>query len=207
MRNLGEDKRGGTIMKHIQEATEFGRASEISFRICLPLFGSFGTKKETNSTLLHRTQNNLSGKDYNDTLRKVHEELSGSILGEKISAARMAFIYVQIQNNLRVPSEALQKSHGMMLMFKPKPDKLKFTNPVVVNRTGGWSQEGIDLYYHYFEREMNERKEMKNKFKEEGRQDRCDYFKSLEKHADGSLDSDAEGEGSPEPINFDEESE
>eukprot|EP00978_Attheya_sp_CCMP212_P006038 scaffold13574_cov44-Attheya_sp.AAC.4 len=56
--------------------------------------------------------------------------MEGYLLEEKILSARMAFIYVQIQNNLRVPCEVLRISHGLELIFKPKPKYLKFTSPV-----------------------------------------------------------------------------
>ncbi len=90
----------------------------------------------------------------------------------------MAFIYVQIQKNVKVPSDTLRISHGIEMIFKPKPQSLKFTSPVDRNSSGGWSQEGIDLYFEYYEREKKERKEMKTKYKEDARENRCDYFKA-----------------------------
>eukprot|EP00978_Attheya_sp_CCMP212_P017930 scaffold48390_cov35-Attheya_sp.AAC.3 len=77
----------------------------------------------------------------------------------------MAFIYLQIQNNLREPGVALRESHNVQLVFKPKPHILKFTSPVHSrNSSGGWSQENIDVYFQYYEREKKERKDMKNKY-------------------------------------------
>ncbi len=165
-------------MKDLDLATKFGREKETSYKNCLQLFGSFGTQKEQTSTILQRTQNNLSGKDYDKAIELVHKEMEGYLIEEKISSARMAFIYVQIQNNLKVPSDTLRISYGIEMIFKPKPQSLKFTSPVDRNSSGGWSQEGIDLYFEYYEREKKERKEMKTKYKEDARENRCDYFKA-----------------------------
>jgi hypothetical protein len=163
-------------MKDLDAATKFGRASETSYKNCLALFGSFGTKKELSSTLFQRTQNNLSGKNYKEAVKTVHKEFEGHLLEDKISSARMAFIYLQIQNNLREPGAALRESHNVQLVFKPKPHLLKYTSPVHRNSSGGWSQEGIDVYFQYYEREKKERKDMKNKYKGDARENRCDYF-------------------------------
>eukprot|EP00978_Attheya_sp_CCMP212_P003861 scaffold8209_cov32-Attheya_sp.AAC.1 len=177
--NIGTSKIGNEIMKDLDAATEFGRTSETSFKNCLHLIGSFGTKKElSSSTLFQRTQNNLSGKNYKHAVKTVHKELEGHLLEDKISSAQMAFIYLQIQNNLRVPIAELCSKHGIEMILKPKPNLLKFTSSVNRNRTGGWSQEGIDLYFQYYEREKKERKEMTNKYQGEARGNRCDYFHS-----------------------------
>ena len=55
-------------MKDLDLATTFGREKETSYKNCLQLFGSFGTQKEQTSTILQRTQNNLSGKDYDKAI-------------------------------------------------------------------------------------------------------------------------------------------
>eukprot|EP00978_Attheya_sp_CCMP212_P014464 scaffold36894_cov64-Attheya_sp.AAC.1 len=130
--NLKHGKRGNEIliMKDIDEAMKFGRTSETSYKNCLVLFGSFGTKKGLSSTLLQRTQNNLSGKNYKHAVQTVHKELEGHLLEDKILSARMAFIYLQIQNNLIVPSAELHSKHGTQMVFKPKTNLLKFTSPV-----------------------------------------------------------------------------
>ena len=49
----------------------------------------------------------------------VHKEMEGYLLEDKISSARMAFIYIQIQNNLKVPCEELRVKQNLELIFKP----------------------------------------------------------------------------------------
>ena len=71
-------------MKDLDLATKFGREKETSYKNCLQLFGSFGTQKEQTSTILQRTQNNLSGKDYDKAIELVHKEMGRYLLEEKI---------------------------------------------------------------------------------------------------------------------------
>jgi hypothetical protein len=192
-------------MKDLDAATKFGRSSETSFKNCLALFGSFGTKKELNSTFLQKTQNNLSGKSYIHAVEAVHKELEGHLLEDKISSARMAFIYLQIQNNMRVPNAELRAKMGIEMIFKPAPNLLKFTSPVDRNKSGGWSQEGIDLYFQYYEREKKERKEMKNKYQGEAKENRCDYFHPAVVTPDDNDSIPEDGNKEAEIVNYEDE--
>ena len=164
-------------MRDLYTAVTKGREESTCFNRCLDLFASFCTKKETNSTLTLKTQMNLAGKVYKECVKVVRKEVEGKLLSEKVSSARMAFIYLQIINNMRIiediddPEDREKDTYE----FKPQPKFLRFTSPVQRNLTGGWNEDGIKLYTTLIEREKNERKGYAecNFFE---RTERCDYF-------------------------------
>eukprot|EP00978_Attheya_sp_CCMP212_P022641 scaffold67832_cov49-Attheya_sp.AAC.1 len=53
------------------------------------------------------------GKDYNEAVKKVQKELEGNLLQDEISLARMAFIYLQIMNNIRVITDPEDQDNTM----------------------------------------------------------------------------------------------
>eukprot|EP00978_Attheya_sp_CCMP212_P034383 scaffold143853_cov46-Attheya_sp.AAC.1 len=155
--NKGEDGTGQGIMSDIFDAVHFGWAQTDSYKRCLDLFGSFCTTKEINSTLKMRTQNKEAGKDYEEVVIKVRKELKGNLLQNKIYLARMAFIFVQIMNNMKV--NAIDPKN-LMYTFRPDPKNLRCTNPIERNKSGGWNKEGIRCdYFHYKCENNNNEKE------------------------------------------------
>eukprot|EP00978_Attheya_sp_CCMP212_P016558 scaffold43510_cov52-Attheya_sp.AAC.3 len=117
----------------------------------------------------------------------------------------MAFIYLQIQNNLREPCAELCASHNVQMVFKPKPHLLKCTSPVHRNSSGGWSQEGIDVYFQYYEREKKERKDMKNKYQGNARENRCDYFHPVVGTEDDNDSILGDGDKEAEIVDYEDE--
>eukprot|EP00978_Attheya_sp_CCMP212_P011702 scaffold28992_cov55-Attheya_sp.AAC.2 len=175
--NLGDDGSNMEIMEHLISATSAGRGRvPESFTTCMDLFGSFCTKKELNSTLHLKTQMNLAGKDYNEAVKKVQKELEGNLLQDKISSARMAFIYLQIMNNIRVITDPEDQDTTMKVTyeFRPKPAFLRFTSSLERNQTGGWNKSGMALYMKMIERETTERKKMALDFARDLRTTRCE---------------------------------
>eukprot|EP00978_Attheya_sp_CCMP212_P027766 scaffold93872_cov65-Attheya_sp.AAC.3 len=85
--NKGEDGTGREIMIDLFNVINFRRDETYSYKRCLDLFGLFCITKELNSTLKMKTQNNLAGKDYGETVNEVRLELEGNILQDKISSA------------------------------------------------------------------------------------------------------------------------
>jgi hypothetical protein len=179
-------------MEHLMSVSCAGRGTPEGFKKCLDLFGSFCTKKEYNSTLNLKTQMNLAGKDYTEAVKKLRKELEGNLLEDKISSARMAFIYLQIMNNIRViidPEDETKKTYH----FRPKPALLRFTSTGDRNQTGGWNKEGMSLYMKMIERETKERKKFAQDFAGELRTSRCDYFHPVEESDnDGDTDGSAD---------------
>ena len=191
--NEGSDGTGNQIKKDIYNAVNSGRTEDEAFRKCMDLFGSFCTKKETNSTLTQKTQMNLAGKSYQDCVNEIHKELEGCLLQEKISSARMAFIYLHIYNNMRVMTDPDEPDNRdkITYQFKPKPEFLKFTSPVQRNLSGGWNEDGMRKYMKFFEREKEERKLYDDpEFYE--KEKRCDYFCGPKE--DESVDDDDNGD-------------
>eukprot|EP00978_Attheya_sp_CCMP212_P030007 scaffold108912_cov35-Attheya_sp.AAC.1 len=120
---------------------------------------------------------NLAGEDYNEAVKKVQRELQGNFLQDKISLARMAFIYLQIMNNIRVISDPEDKA---TYEFRPKPEFLKFTSSPSRNQTVGWNKTGINLYMKMIERETKEGKKIEQDIARELSTKRCDYFHPVE---------------------------
>jgi hypothetical protein len=181
-----------------------GRGTPSSFKICMDLFGSFCTKKEVNSTLNQKTQMNLAGKDYKDAVRKVQKELEGSILQDKISSARMAFIFIQIMNNIREiqDPEHPEDQTKNRYEFRPKPEFLRFTSTRERNQTGGWNKDGIALYMEMISRETRERKKMTQDFGGDLRTERCDYFHPIEESENNAEDDDSSGDDEDGAVQF-----
>jgi hypothetical protein len=144
---------------------------------------------------------NLAGKDYKDAVRKVQKELEGSILQDKISSARMAFIFIQIMNNTRVledPEDETKKIYE----FRPKPEFLKFTSTLERNQTGGWNKDGIRLYMGMIARETRERKKATKDFAGDKRTERCDYFHPVEESENDDDNEDDSGDNGDDAIEF-----
>eukprot|EP00978_Attheya_sp_CCMP212_P006068 scaffold13657_cov71-Attheya_sp.AAC.2 len=178
-KNLGTSKRGTEIMKDRDQATKFGRTSETSYKNCLALFGLC--------------------KQY------IKKSLKDTYLKTRYHLHRWLFIYLQIQNNLREPCAELRASHNVQMVFKPKPHLLKFTSPVHRNSSGGWSQEGIDVYFQYYKREKKERKDMKNKYQGNTRENMCDYFHPVVETEDDNDSILGDGDKEAEIVDYEDE--
>lgn len=207
--NIGEDGTTDQIMRDLYKAVTIGRDESKCFTRCLDLFASFCTKKETNSTLTLKTQMNLAGKVYEDCLKIVRKEVEGNLLSEKISSARMAFIYLQIINNMRIieDTDDPEDNNKDTYEFKPKPQFLRFTSPEQRNLTGGWHKDGMTLYTTLIDREKNERKRYaENTFLESERTGRCDYFCPLEDNDSEEAGAMSDNEDLDKEIEYDDES-
>eukprot|EP00978_Attheya_sp_CCMP212_P018424 scaffold50418_cov49-Attheya_sp.AAC.4 len=150
---------------------------------------------------------NLAGKDYKEAVKKVRKELEGSLVQDKISSAQMAFIYLQIMNNIRVitdPEDPMKTAKGTY-KFRPKPEFLSFTSPFERNQTGGWNKSGISLYMKTIEKETKEYKKMTQDFAGELRTKRCDYFHPVEESE--SDEDDNSGDDEEDAIEYEDEDE
>jgi hypothetical protein len=145
---------------------------------------------------------NLAGKDYKEAVRKVQKELEGNILQDKISSARMAFIFIQIMNNTRVLTEDPEDETKKIYEFRPKPEFLKFTSTLERNQTGGWNKEGIGLYMRMIARETRERKKTTQDFAGDKRTERCDYFHPVRDSENEEDDDDNSGDDGDSLIEF-----
>eukprot|EP00978_Attheya_sp_CCMP212_P014354 scaffold36508_cov44-Attheya_sp.AAC.2 len=142
------------------------------------------------------------GKDYNEAVKKVQRELEGNLLQDKISSARMAFIYLQIMNNIRVITDPEDQDNKTKVTYKfrPKPQFLRFTSSLERNQTGGWNKSGMTLYMKMIERETKERKKMALAFAGELRTKRCNYFHPIE-DSENDEDNDS-NEGKEDTIEY-----
>eukprot|EP00978_Attheya_sp_CCMP212_P040491 scaffold221418_cov54-Attheya_sp.AAC.4 len=121
-----------------------------------------------------------SGEVYKDVVKTIHKELEGNLLEDKILSAWMAFIYLQIQNNLRQPIQRI----GMQL-----EDGVKRGSTCTFNT----------------KKEKIERKEMKHTFKGGDKKNRCDYFQRDEGNEDDNNSSVEDDEQAGIIVNYEDE--
>ena len=133
----------------------------------LPIFASFCTKKEKESTQLYRNASNLSATLSKNDFEIIFKELNGKTLASMLSSAKISFIITVIHNYL--------VKENNILVWKPmNPSLLRFTGPKQRGGTGGWAQEGLDFYLKKYHEENSYRKEISKKYKSIS--NRPDYF-------------------------------
>jgi hypothetical protein len=121
----------------------------------------------------------------------------------------MAFIYLQIINNMRISKDIDDPDDNKKdtYEFKPKPEFLRFRSPVQRNLTGGWDEQGMRLYTTLIDREKKECKcYAEDTFLESERTRRCDYFCPLEEDDSEEAGVMSDNEDNNKEIEYEDES-
>ena len=164
------------------DLVDFGRKyPELGLIPCLPLLASFCLEKEKKALENYKVGSNLSGKEAAN-YGKFFSVLKGKNLSSCMSAAKLAFIMVIIENYLIETTTQNEKGEVQKIYTWQTPgaitDDLKYTNHSGNKDNSGWSQSGLDRFYELQKREREHRQEMKEDYKDnpDSRPDNFKFF-------------------------------
>ena len=170
-------------INHIHAFVRDGRSNKDALKGVLPILAFMCLEEQS------RTQKYSAASDYKKRLpiHRMNREINGKVLSELMTSCRVSMFMLVVDNYLA------RDSSGNAIGWPCQDGMQKYTKPQEVAKSGGWSKEGIEQYKRLLEREIKQRKEMKNKYIN-NKEERPDYFSYEPRQEEGEEMEDIDEE-------------